>query len=316
VRDGNRIILVPAGGRPKDPAERPGEGAVTSYRFPVGVVCWIDAQHLPFIAPQDVAWAKVGWPNRVCIGLVATTNPPPPDAIFNVPVFRNTRQFRAMMWGDLQVEVDRATDRVTRCRLTGEVLDPGWTPPFDKKKVALGDLMEAAEPAIRDRQFYPGELSPVSKMYAQQRHPNSPLVLPADEQVVAEGLIKFRAGKHTDEVGIGKTESPFHVPWTWSALAITYAGKGEFRAYTRGAIFPTHRWYVGGVQVRTSLQAEVEMSDKEPALTTGAPADRPQADDDSRPGTSVTTHKYTLSAGKQLTIPLGLLPRAGNGRAP
>jgi TPR repeat protein len=286
----------------------------TTYRFSVGVVAWIDSEHLPFIAPQDVAfaWDKRDWWNRVCIGLVGTTNNRPRGSISDLQEFRRAKQFRALMWGELYVKVDRATDRVIQCRLTDKVLDPGWTPPFNRGKVVLGgDIARFGPPAMRDPKFYPGELSPVSNIYTRKRHPNSAITLPGNEQVVADGLIKFRAGNHTDELGIRECGSPFHVPWTWSELAITYAGNGTFRAYTRGAVFPTHRWYVGGYEVWTALQAEVRMNDRERVLTTGAPAAAPQPEDDSRPGTAVSTHRYTLPPGEQRTWSFGPAYRVG-----
>jgi len=323
-RDGGKVILEPVGGRPKlgdktppkhDPPK--DDGAVTTYRFPVGVVCWIDAQHLPFVALEEELVAALAWQNRVIIGLEGTANSPPPHTLVpSVQKILETKQYRAVLWCQLQVDVDRATDRITQCQLTNEVLDPGWTPPFDigkfKDKLPL-ELLKAVAPPMQVKEPQPGELSPISKIYTRQQHPNSPTRLPPNEQVVADGLIKFRAGKHTDEVGIRFAGSPFHVPWAWSALAVTYAGKREFHVYTRGAIFPSHRWYVAGVPVRTSLQTEVEMSDNEPTLTIGAPARIPQPEDDSRPGTPVWKHRYTLPSGKQQAIPLGLLPRGAKG---
>jgi hypothetical protein len=286
--------------KPTPPAKPP-----TIYRFTVGVVCWIDAQHLPKINILDEVWAELAWWNRICIGLVGTANPQPPKQIPNIRSFCQGKQYRTVMWGELYVEIDPATDRVIECRLTDEVLDPGWTPPFDRAKVPIGDAMALAVPAMRDPNYYPGELSPVSKIYKRKRHPNSVITVSKDEQLVADGLIKFRAGAHTDEVGIRDAGSPFHVPWMWNEIVVTYTGQGKFYVHTRGAIFPSHSWYVCGEYVGTTPQADVQLKDKNtiPAFTTGAPATMPQPADDSLPGTRVFPHRYTLGAiGEQQTF--------------
>jgi hypothetical protein len=65
--------------------------------------------------------------------------------------------------------------------------------------------------------------------------------VPVDETVLVNAVIKFRAGQHTDSIGIQNVGSPFHVPWVWCELLRTHRF-GTFTLYGRGSVFPSHAW--------------------------------------------------------------------------
>jgi hypothetical protein len=152
--------------------------------------------------------------------------------------------------------------------------------------------------------------------------------------VLVNALIKFRAGKNTDEIGIKSVRSPFHVPWVWCEFVLTY-GKGEFKMYGKGSIFPSHAWYFNGkcvnvvgqasdasfpvtryaalpqVQIQRlpgahlravpppALTIAVKQLKIYPILATGAPAWGPQQplSDESSRKSPVDSHPYTVTGG-------------------
>ena len=100
-----------------------------------------------------------------------------------------------------------------------------------------------------------GEYSPLSVVRTEARHPNTAIsTVPTTETVLVDSLIKFRAGKNTDDVGINKVGAPYHVPWVWCELVLTF-GNGQFKMYGRGSIFPSHAWYFNNSQVNAVRQA-------------------------------------------------------------
>jgi len=297
----------------RDPARRDGADRRTDENRPsngiihhdlsLGVVCWINARYVRFISPLDVAWALSAWPNRVAIGLVATANEKPPFEISDPNKFMKSKDYRAMLWCRLGVSIDRKTDKVVRVQMYSTVIDAGWTPPPDWNKVAMGTFI----PSGADSDPHEGEGSPVSGISVQKRHPNSALgPIPVGEQLLVDGLVKFRAGKVTDDLGTSKeVGSPYHVPWTWSEIALTYASEGKFYVYMKGAVFPTHTFYLNDFRLEESNQDWVGFSDKEIAFTTGAPANKRQPDDPPQIPGQVFTHKYTLPALAALKDPRG-----------
>ena len=66
-----------------------------------------------------------------------------------------------------------------------------------------------------------------------------------DANVVANGLILFRAGRITDGIGVDVVKCPYHVPWVWCEWLLTYVD-GTFAAFGTGSVFPTHTFYVQG----------------------------------------------------------------------
>jgi hypothetical protein len=102
-------------------------------------------------------------------------------------------------------------------------------------------------------EWHKGEASPISIVYTRKRHPNSAIAAPAGETVLINALIKFRAGKHTDDVGIDNVGAPFHVPWVWHETLVTYK-KHQIKLYGRGSVFPSHAWYLDGDRVARQKQ--------------------------------------------------------------
>jgi hypothetical protein len=181
--------------------------------------------------------------------LKATSNPAPRAAIADFNTFRAQRRFRALTCCRLSLETDDATGKLTGLRVLEAFQDPGWTPPF-----RYGEFSPAQTPALfadadlRDPEWYPGEASTLSAVVAQRQCRNTSILdIPSGEEVLANALLKFRAGRHTDQVCI-KLGCPFHVPWLWQEWLLTCVG-GRFKLYARGSKFPSHAWYVDGRQV-------------------------------------------------------------------
>lgn len=267
-------------------------------------VSWIDGRALPSIDFWFFAGAATRWEKRVIIGLVGTSNPSPPQQIDNVETFRQGRQYRALT----ACRIDPGQQSL----LSGEVIDPGYTPPVDK---SLFDPSWFAQTAANiglpaDSQFYAGEASPLSGFVLGRLHPCSTLSTAAGQRVVVSAFIKFRAGPHTDGVGVKEAKSPVHVPWVWCEYALVRQARGTPLLLCRGSTFPSHRWYVNGRSVAECLQAPISVSDKEPALSTGQPANEIQqlAATDRSEG-AATRHPHALGAGTVQVIELapGLL---------
>jgi hypothetical protein len=74
----------------------------------------------------------------------------------------------------------------------------------------------------------------------------SELAPPRGERLLMQGLIKFRAGAHTDDTGYRVIECPHHVPWTWCEVQLSLAGDADLRLRARMAAFPSFSFYLGG----------------------------------------------------------------------
>lgn len=114
------------------------------------------------------------------------------------------------------------------------------------------------------------------------------------EDLVASALIFFRAGKHTDSIGVDVVKCPYHVPWVWCEWLVTYK-TGKFTMYGTGSIFPTHTFYAQSKSFaqqeeptdsrftrswRHPLTIDTSVLRVYPVLTTGAPAaGKPQVAD-------------------------------------
>ncbi|MDJ0933371.1 hypothetical protein [Breoghania sp.] len=146
-----------------------------------------------------------------------------------------------------------------------------------------------------DPTFYPGESSALSRIVKGEPHPATMLSVPPGYRFVAGDLIKFRAGQHTNDIGIKDGWSPRHVPWVWCEHALVER-QGDFKLIANGSRFPSHSWYVDGKRVRTIIQASVKMSKFEPTLATGRPATelRLKAEDDSAAG-PIKSHPFTVA---------------------
>ena len=243
-------------------------------------VSWIDLPSLPKVGFQTVAGALTKWPNRVLMGLVGTANPRPPERIADRDAFVRTKQFRALV----ECTVDLRSKNVTQ-----SVIDPGYTPPFDKSRIDT--ILRSVAPIPSDPDFYAGESSATSGVVTGKLHPSSTLKLGRDYSVIASAMIKFRAGPHTDQIGIAEANSPVHVPWVWCEFALIRCSTG-YRLLGNGSTFPSHAWYVDGAQLTRTLQGAVSCSEHDAALNTGQPKAQPQS--------SAKADKSTGAADKQL----------------
>jgi hypothetical protein len=143
-------------------------------------------------------------------------------------------------------------------------------------------------------------------------HPASTFTVGSGEGVLVSGVIKMRAGRHTDHIGITTVKAPFHVPWVWAEFALTYKA-GRFYFYRRASIFPTTSWYIDS---DGSLPPNREVTDAHydenrstnfvwprhinfaklklfPVLRSGVPSFKQQADKNDTPSGRIDTHPYT-----------------------
>jgi hypothetical protein len=250
-------------------------------------ISWIDEKPLPKVGFWFVAGASISWPKRVIMGLVGTANPEPPLKLPSVAAFRARMQYRALL--------SCATETQAKRRITDVVVDAGYTPPFDKSK--LDTRLRDVAPIPDDPKSYPGESSSVSGISVGKLHPCSTLAVPGGHEIIISALIKFRAGQHTDNIGIDKANSPMHVPWVWCEYALISSGS-RWRLLAQGSTFPSHAWYVNGSQVAKRLQSPITVSENDPAISTGEPVvsghDPMRAQNDKSTG-SVTGHDYTIA---------------------
>ena len=253
-------------------------------------VSWIDAEGLP--SASIFQTSVLGWPFRVAVGLTGTQNPRPPATL--PASFRSSKQFRAMTHFD----IDGAGN------VTGSFTDPGYTPPFDVGKVR--NIAGAIAWASDDGGFHPGEQSSISSVMPAKLHSSSTLEPPSDARVLASALVKFRAGTHTNRVGLEKAGSPYHVPWVWCEHALIQVGD-KLVLIANGSAFPSHSWHVDGKIVGTVLQDDVTINERDPALATGAPASEslPSVNEKGVSG-PVSGHKYTVGKKRSAQISLSV----------
>jgi len=246
-------------------------------------ISWIDAENLPDLNTIG-AFARAAqgyWPFKVMVGLVATSNPRPPDTL--PESYREAQQHRAFT--AYEIDPNRT--------VSAHVVDGGFTPGIDLAKTpkfAPDFLFKGYDKA------YPGETSRLSGIVMGRLHPASTLEMRTGETVLASALVKFRAGKETDKVGIDTATSPYHVPWVWHEHALIQRGNA-YLLRVNGSRFPSHAWYVDGKRFGLSVQENVTLSDTEPALVTGPPADTTpiKPEDDAATG-PITSHPFTVAA--------------------
>lgn len=255
-------------------------------------ISWIDDKSVPKAGFWFVAGALTSWPKRVVMGLIGTSNPEPPSELPQVSAFAAGKQYRAL----LACKVDKSA----RQRVTDLVLDGGYTPPFNKAK--LDTALSKVAPIPDDPNFYAGEVSALSAIVSGKLHSSSALSVPHGFTVAASAFIKFRAGAHTDAIGIKEAQSPVHVPWVWCEYALALSGS-KAQLLCRGSSFPSHAWYVAGRQVAKCLQKPIAASEHDPALSTGQPASHPRtlAETDKSSG-SIVSHPYSIGASEQQNI--------------
>jgi hypothetical protein len=220
----------------------------------IGSVSWINEKPSPIWFSGKAAALEPDWVPKTYMGLVATANQPPAASIADFATFRKGKDFRALMYCHLRVTIDDRSQQITTIEVLDAVHHPGWTPPFRVRDYPLSGL-KFWDKDIWSFDWHAGEASPISVVRTEARHPNSAITtIPGGEKVLVNGLIKFRAGPNTDRIGVGASVGcPFHVPWVWCEMALTYDGS-RFNLYGRGSIFPTHCWYLDGVKVATQNQ--------------------------------------------------------------
>lgn len=303
----------------------------------IGSISWINDSPNPIWFSGKAAVLDPDWVPKTYMGLAATANTPPPASLTDFSKYQSDGDFRALMFCHLQLDIDDTTQRLTSLKVIEAIHDPGWTPPFKVRNYPLSGL-RFWDSDIWSNKWHAGEASPISVVRTEARHPNSALGdIPSGETVLVDGLIKFRAGAHTDKIGIESVGAPFHVPWVWCEMALTYAA-GNLKLYGRGSVFPTHTWYLDDNQVMSvpqvsdssfpskqlligppawvpipaprisvsrPLTIDVERLNLYPVLSKGASDSGPQTSldaDKDRKGV-VTTHPNTVAGGSVKTHP-------------
>ncbi len=260
----------------------------------IACVSWIDPGPLPKVGFWLFAGAATSWAKRVIMGLVATSNPAPAATIPSIGAFMRGKQYRAVQ--------SCVIDLGPALRISEAILDPGYTPPFDKNKIDTSlKIFAPSAPG-----FHAGEKSVLSDIVLSRLHTASSIVLKSGDKVIASGLLKFRAGAATDRLGTEEAKSPVHVPWVWSEFALVSSQSG-YRLICKGAKFPSHAWYVNGKQVAKTIQSLVTVSEQDPILNTGRPASGIQSDanTDKNIG-SIGHHADTIGSIAQIEVPLNL----------
>jgi len=248
----------------------------------VGSVSWIKLEPNPVTIALEGKAIRPNWVPKTYIGLAATANEDPPTNIADFGTFRRGKDFRAMTYAHLGVEIDDSTKAITRIMPLESFTDPGYTPPFNLLRpisaaawfpsLTVGSAFDGwqAFKSAWNFSYHEGEQSPISSVVVGARHENSSIGgVPANETVVVNQLIKFRAGEVTDNVGVTVVEAPYHVPWVWCETLVTYV-LGKFKLYGRGSVFPNHAWYSGSLQMITQARIGDRTFPKKPLRGVGA----------------------------------------------
>jgi hypothetical protein len=305
----------------------------------VGSISWINESPNPVWFSGDAAMLDPAWVPKTYMGLAATANHMAPDTNSDFRAYQKNKDFRALMYCHLQVTIDDSTKRIRDFKVPDAMHDPGWTPPFHVRHYPMSGLRFWDKDIWWDWTAHQGEASPISMVGTEGRHRNSAITtIPGSEKVLVDGNIKFRVGANTDRVGVEKVGCPFHVPWVWCEMVLTYVDD-HFKLYGRGSIFPTHCWYVDGAKVATQdqvsdssfpkasvtypvewapypvpriniqipepLTIEVRALRLYPVLSKGAPAAGPQASLSAVAAQTgaVDTHTFTVNGGAVATSP-------------
>lgn len=286
------------------------------HEIKIGLICWIKADPHPLTSPAlQAGLLSPTWIPKTLVGLVATANTPPPPMVNDFTTLGLSINHRSMIYCRLIVDIDEKLKKVTHVTAKQQFISSGWTPPFKASRLSSTIMSVASNfvSSMNDPTPHEGEKSPISTVVCQSRHRNSAIAsTPSMKTVIANGLVKFRAGEHTDRIGIKEAGSPFHVPWVWSEFLLSYAD-GTFELMGRGSVFPTHSWYIQGKQVMTQSEVSDGSFPTEgilgrsivtkalnvyPALSTGAPASGSQAALSEAPVGAVSTHPYTVTGGE------------------
>jgi hypothetical protein len=295
-----------------------------------GTISWINGTQNPIWGAVKAQLLEPDWVPKTYMGLYATRNTSPNATEADFPAYQKAHNFRAMTYCRFKVDIDDATDKVKSFSVLESFHDGGWTPPFRTKSYPSAWFL--FDDDVDSDIAYPGEASPLSLVATRTAHKNSALTgVSAGETVLVDALIKFRAGSHTDNIGVNKVKCPWHVPWVWCEALLTYAGSGQFRVRGRGSIFPSHAWYLNDDQVKKTEEVgdasfpDVPSTKKSvgpvtfsiphpsminvtalnlyPVLSKGVPAGSLQSPLSSETYTgSVETHPNTVSGGTQVDV--------------
>jgi hypothetical protein len=215
----------------------------------VGMVSWINDLPNPIYSTLQAVTLVPDWIPKTYLGSSATSNSAPPDPLTDFKAYQNAHDFRAMAFCDFQVDIDDIGGAITNFSVVSALHDPGWTPAFKMRHWPSTIL--SFDMSIYSISEFAGEASSVSIVATQNRHASSTIPsVPANETVLVNALIKFRAGKHTDDIGVNDVGAAFHVPWVWCELLLTFVA-GRFKLYGQGSLFPSHAWYFNDTCVKT-----------------------------------------------------------------
>ncbi len=213
----------------------------------IGCVSWINTQPNPVYFGASAFVYEPAWVPKTYIGLAATANADPGDRINDFTAFRKLGDFRALISCRIAFELDAAREQISDFQVLDSVHDPGFTPPFRMR--SFPSTVLSFDQDIYSNTPHPGQESPISLVNTRARHINTSIFgIAASETVLVNGVIKFRAGPHTDEVGVSKVQCPYHVPWVWAEVLLTLTA-GKLKLYGRGSVFPSHSWYLNGQRV-------------------------------------------------------------------
>ncbi len=312
----------------------------------VGHVSWINNTPNPMSMSVDVLNWNPDWIPKTYMGLSGTSNTPPPDPLADFTSYQAGKNFRSMTYCEFSVKID-GNGKVVSFSVVKALHDAGWTPPF-----RILDWPFTAPlfwTSVWDTSYQKADCSSLSLVATQARHNNSTITtVPASETVLVNALIKFRAGQHTDDIGINEVHAAYHVPWVWSEFVLTWVEppspsmSGQFNMYCRGSILPSHAWYFNDKQVNSVIQAgDSTFPGTQPKLTRdswgnpkstpgtiatdqllimpvlakGVPAAQPQqplSDEAGRTG-PVDTHLYAVTGNPVWSKQVASVSRGANG---
>ncbi len=140
-----------------------------------------------------------------------------------------------------------------------------------------------------DPNSQPAEHSPLSAISFTKQHDNTVFPgIPAGERLIMNAVHRFRAGPHTDRVGMSQAKAAFHVPWVWAEILLTSLGNGRVRLRGASSIFPTVGFYLNDLPVGMPHPQATDASFPPlgvlavqsmriwPVLSAGAPATMPE----------------------------------------
>lgn len=250
------------------------ENQPISFDIEFGSISWIDPRPNPLrkvreTAPNILGGLKPSWIPRASLGLIALSNTAPPHTVKDFVAYKANKDFRSMTFCRLRIDISGVTNTAVVTSISSFAAS-GFTPPFSIQKLKdngvefrVGDetVVEALIPDIMSANYLEGELSPLSSIQIGARHPNTAIDnVPANQQVICNGLVKIRANSEEDAEGV-KTDAaspgvPYHVPWVWCEILVTYdTSQRTFNLFGRGSLFPSHSWFANGNRLAVVQQS-------------------------------------------------------------